>query len=228
MKKLVILCFIFLDKFISILDWIYNIINPPRDRKKILSIVFMILLFNNCTIPLPPVGEGVTRYQVKNLALFFDFDNGIFWASSGPGEGHEIRIYKEYYFYRFSLGPNSDHFERMVINRGDRFMVVVGRETTEMIVRDTLLEEFYRVRFSEVVVDFDLSLGRIYYHAVHQETYEIEVTNLEGGSFLVDRRSVGCYESKASHITNLKKGKEYGVTVKQGGKTVEYQKIRFQ
>jgi len=200
--------------------------------KRVALIVFMIALFISCTIPLPPVGEGVSRCQSRDVSLFFDWYNGIFWASSGPGDGREIRVYRaeglDRCLYRFGLGPNSDHFERMVINRGDRFMVVIGHETMEVTVKDTILEDFYRLNFSEVVVDFDLSLGRIYYHGIHQETYEIEVTDLEGGSFLVDRRSVGCYESKATHITNLKKGKEYGVTLKQGGKSVRYQTIRFQ
>jgi hypothetical protein len=198
--------------------------------KKIALIMFMVFMIMSCTISLPPVGEGVTRCQVRNISLFFDAENGIFWASSGPGDGREIRVYKqEYCLYRFCLGPNEDHFQRVVIKPGDAFMVIIDRETTQVTIKDTLLENFYRVRFPQVVVDFDLSLGRIYYHAVHQEAYEIEINELSsGGSFLVDRRSVGCYESKASHITNLKKGKEYGVTVKQGGKTVEYQKIRFQ
>jgi hypothetical protein len=223
---------ILVDKIVSLIDKIYNLIYPPRPKnrrmKKILSIVFMILLFNNCTIPLPPVGEGVTRYQVKNLALFFDFDNGIFWASTGPGEGHEVKVYKqEYPIYYFCVGPNAEYFQRTVINKGDRFMVIIDRETTQVTIKDTILENFYRVRFPQVVVDFDLQLGRIYYHSIHQETYEIEVTDLEGGSFLVDRKTIGCYESKATRITNLRRKRRYGITVKKGGKTVEYQEVKL-
>jgi len=232
-EEVAVLVFMFLvDKAISLIDGVCNLVYPPKNRrmKKILSIVFVMLLFNNCTIPLPPVGEGVSRCQSRDVSLFFDWHNGIFWASSGPGDGREIRVYRaeelDRCLYRFGLGPNSDHFEKMVINRGDRFMVVIGHEMTEIIVRDTLLEDFYRVRFPEVCIDFDLQLGRIYYHSIHQETYEIEVTDLEGGSFLVDKKTIGCYESKATRITNLRR-KRYGITVKEGGKTVEYREVKL-
>jgi len=193
--------------------------------KKIALIAFMI---SGCTIPLPPVGEGVTRCQVKNVSLYFDADNGIFWASTGPGEGHEVKVYKqEYCLYRFGLGPNSDHFERMVITKGERYTLVVDHETMEATIKDTTLEDFYRLSFPEVVVDFDLYLGRIYYHGIHQETYEIEVTDLEDGSFLVDKKTIGCYESKATRVTNLRRKRRYGITVKKGGKTVEYREVKL-
>ncbi len=184
--------------------------------------LFLLLTFLgflvNCTISFLPIGEGISYSQSKDgfNQFYFDVTNGIFWTASSYGGGGEIKVFqREKRIFCFSLSPNNAHFERIPINKGDAFEIIINNwETLKVIVKDTLINDFYRVKFDEVVVDFNLLFGQIYYHSLYQESYEIIITNLDGGTFLVDRRQVGCYESKIAIVSNLKRGKKYEVTVK--------------
>jgi hypothetical protein len=201
--------------------------------RSFLLLAAVLMVVSGCALQIQPAGDGVSRCQSSDgsACIYFDARNGIIWASTQPGPGTQFGIYpagESRYLYKFGLGGNDTHFERMPINFGDEFLVVVGRESLSVIVTDTILPDFYRVQFPEVVVDFDLSLGRIYYHNIHQETFKVRITDLTHGIFLVDEKEVRCYESRMARVSNLEREREYGVKVSQDNKGVRYEEIVLQ
>lgn len=198
--------------------------------RSFLLLAAALVVFSGCTLNVPQLGDGVSCCQTQDgsVRVYFDARNGIIWASTEPGPGVQVTIYpagESRYFYKFGLGGNDAHFERKIVNLGEEFLVVVGQESLSMAVTDSILPGFYRVQFPEMVVDFDLIMGKIYYHNIHQETFRARITDLTRGVFLLDEKEVRCYESKMARISNLETGKPYGVKVSQDNRGVRYEEI---
>ncbi|MFN3301908.1 MAG: hypothetical protein ACK413_02705, partial [Patescibacteria group bacterium] len=84
-------------------------IKKEEKMKKYFIFIIAICLLAGCTRSIPPLGEGVYIFYSK-VSLFFDWNNGIFWASNGLGDGHHISLLSAQgdCRYEFFIPPEGD------------------------------------------------------------------------------------------------------------------------
>jgi len=171
----------------------------------LLSLLFFLSCTEHLTSP-----EGIKRVEFVSCIISFDYFHGIYTVSSKGEKGTSFKVFQvlrddTVQLFEEIIGGFSDRARRFKIERWDKFLIVGSQETTEVIIKDTLLCDFWVWLDPEnkMSIWFDKSsnLSIIWYHSLWQEDTRIKITTKEGNR--IDERDIHCYESiplRLSHI----------------------------